>query len=118
MKKLILTVAIFFNFCVTGFSQSGFPNFLQGLNGEAVKLSGDIETYGELYSISGRERRRPSSTARLFFRPTLSIYDLMSVSFNFLLSTQGNSRSFQHQINQINQFGIQPKVGMGIRKCR
>ncbi len=113
MKKLILTVAIFFNFCVTGFSQSGFPNFLQGLNGEAVKLSGDIETYGELYSISGRERRRPSSTARLFFRPTLSIYDLMSVSFNFLLSTQGNSRSFQHQINQINQFGIQPKWGWG-----
>ena len=113
MKKLILTVAIFLNISFAAFSQSGIPNFLQGPNGEAFKLSGNIETYGELYSISGRERRRPSSTARLYFRPTISIYDLMSVSFNFLLSTQGSSRSVQHQVNQINQFGIQPKWAWG-----
>ena len=113
MKKLILTTAIFLNLSFVGFSQSGIPNFFQGLNGEAFKLSGDIETYGELYSISGRVRRRPSSTARLYFRPTISIYDLMSVSFNFLLSTQGSSRSVHNQINQINQFGIQPKWAWG-----
>ena len=113
MKKLILTVAILINLSFAGFSQSGIPNFLQGFSGEVFKLSGDIVTYGELYSISGREQRRPSSTARLFFRPTISIYNLMSVSFNFLLSTQGNTRSFQHQINQINQFGIQPKWAWG-----
>lgn len=98
---------------LNAFSQSGIPSFVQGLHGETISLSGDIGTYGELYSISGRDSRRPSSTARLYFRPTLSFYDAMTVSFNFLLSTEGSSRSAQHQVNQINQLGIRPQWEWG-----
>jgi hypothetical protein len=93
--------------------QTGIPSIVQGLHGETIRLSGDIGTYGELYSISGRDSRRPSSTARLYFRPTLSFYDAMTVSFNFLLSTEGSSRSAQHQVNQINQLGIRPQWEWG-----
>lgn len=95
-------------------SQTGIPSAaMQGLHGDMISLTGDIGTYGELYSISGRDSRRPSSTARLFFRPTVSFYDAMTLSFNFLLSTEGSSRSAQHQINQINQLGIRPQWSWG-----
>jgi hypothetical protein len=112
MKRVIVTAAIFCH-ALIAVSQTGIPSVVQGLHGEAISLSGDIGTYGELYSISGRDSRRPSSTARLFFRPTISLYDAMTLSFNFLLSTEGNSRSFQHQVNQINQFGVNPRWAWG-----
>ena len=40
-------------------------NFFQ----KNVVFSGDIGSYGELYSISGQAQRRPPSTGRLYFRP-------------------------------------------------
>ena len=112
MKRIIVVTAL--SFCaLTAISQPGIPSIVQGLHGDAISLSGNIGTYGELYSISGRDSRRPSSTARLYFRPTVSFYDAMTLSFNFLLSTEGSSRSFQHQVNQINQFGITPRWDWG-----
>jgi hypothetical protein len=112
MKGIYLAIAVIVPFEV--FSQTGIPSaVLKGLHGDVISLSGDIGTYGELYSISGRDSRRPSSTARLYFRPTISIYDAMTLSFNFLLSTEGSSRSVQHQLNQINQLGIRPQWAWG-----
>jgi hypothetical protein len=75
---------------------------------EAISISGDIGTYGEWYSIAGRERRRPSGSARLYFRPTVSLFNSVSMSFNFLLSTEGNS-----QRQQINQLGVSPRWSWG-----
>lgn len=71
-------------------------------------LSGEIGTYGELYSISGRENRRPGSTGRLFFKPTISILENFSINFNLFLSTEGNSAR-----QNINQVDINPKWGWG-----
>jgi hypothetical protein len=71
-------------------------------------LSGEIGTYGELYSISGRENRRPGSTGRLFFKPTVSILENFSINFNLFLSTEGNSAR-----QNINQIDINPKWGWG-----
>ena len=95
------------------FSQTGVPSVVTGVRGEAIGLSGEIGSYGEYYSISGRDARRPSSSARLYFRPTLSFYNAASISFNILLSTEGSSRSARHQVNQINQFGVQPRWKWG-----
>jgi hypothetical protein len=64
-----------------------------------VKLTGDIGTYGELYDMSGRENRRPGSTGRLFFRPTVSFYNSFSISANILLSTEGKTN--RQNINQL-----------------
>jgi hypothetical protein len=113
MKRYVLTLTVVLSAWLNALSQGGIPSMVQGLHGEAISLSGNVETYGELYSISGRESRRPPSTARLYFHPTLSFYDAMTVSFNFLLSTEGSSRSLQHQVNQINQLGIRPQWEWG-----
>lgn len=72
------------------------------------KLSGQIGLYGELYSISGKDNRRPPATGRLFFRPTLTILDNFSINFDFLLSTEG---SYARQ--QINRISIHPEWGWG-----
>jgi hypothetical protein len=74
-----------------------------------VKLSGEISTYGELYSISGRESRRPPSTGRLYFRPTISLFNTFSMSFDFLLSTEGSSAR-----QNINQLGLYHSWSWGV----
>ncbi|NOX65473.1 MAG: hypothetical protein GXO85_06660 [Chlorobi bacterium] len=72
------------------------------------KVSGQIGLYGELYSISGKDNRRPPATGRLFFRPTLTILDNFSINFDFLLSTEG---SYARQ--QINRISIHPEWSWG-----
>lgn len=94
-------------------AQSTLPSPTGVLQGEAISFSGELGSYGEFYSISGREARRPSSSARAYFRPTLSIYNTLSISANILFSTEGNSQSARRQMNQINQFGIQPRWKWG-----
>jgi hypothetical protein len=71
-------------------------------------ISGEIGAYGELYSMEGQPRRRPSSTGRIFFRPTLNLFDIFQIPFEFLLSTEESSAR-----QNINQFGIHPKWGWG-----
>ena len=73
-----------------------------------IKLSGQIGLYGELYSISGKDSRRPPATGRLFFRPTLTILDNFSINFDFLLSTEG---SYARQ--QINRISLHPEWSWG-----
>jgi hypothetical protein len=73
-----------------------------------VTLSGEIGAYGELYTMSGREARRPSSIGRLFFRPTLTLFDALSLGFDVLVSTEGTSAR-----QDINQFGLNPTWSWG-----
>lgn len=79
-------------------------NFVQ----KNFSISGEIGAYGELYSMEGQPRRRPSSTGRLFFRPTLNLFGVFQIPFEFLLSTEGSSAR-----QNINQFGINPKWSWG-----
>lgn len=72
------------------------------------KISGDAGAYGELYTISGKERRRPPASGRIFFRPTVTILEHFSITFDFLLSTEGSAAR-----QQINQFAIHPTWGWG-----
>jgi len=73
-----------------------------------VILSGEMGTYGELYSISGQTRRRPPSTGRLFLRPTLTLFDALSLNFDILLSTEGSGAR-----QNINQLGLHPTWSWG-----
>ena len=43
------------------FSQSGVPSVVAVVRGEAMGLIGEIGSYGEYVSISGRDAGRPSS---------------------------------------------------------
>ncbi len=73
-----------------------------------IKLTGEAGFYGELYSISGRERRRPAQSGRIFFRPTLTLFENFSINFDIFLSTEGNDAR-----QQINQIGLHPEWGWG-----
>ncbi len=80
-----------------------------GLPGtRTVAFSGEMGTYGEWYSIRGQNKRRPSSTGRLFLRPTLTLFDALSLNFDFLLSTEGSGAR-----QNINQFGLHPTWSWG-----
>lgn len=85
-------------------ASSGSP----GKDGKAITLSGEIGSYGELYSIDGLAGRRSPSTGRLFFRPTLTLFKALSLNFDFLLSTEGNQAR-----QDMNQFGLNPAWSWG-----
>ena len=112
VRLLIVPVAMLVVTCACP-AQTGIPSVVQGIHGEAIGLGGDIGTYGEVYSISGRAGRRPPASARIYFRPTLSLYDAMTLSGNVLLSTEGNAGTVGHEVNRINQFGITPHWSWG-----
>ena len=109
-KKLIIIVIIFL---ITGFniiySQSENDSSKSNFVKENVHLSGEAGAYGELYSMNGQADRRPSSTGRLFLRPTLDLFGLIQIPFEFLLSTEGNSAR-----QNINQYGISPRWSWGV----
>jgi hypothetical protein len=83
---------------------SGSTSFLE----RSVALSGEIGTYGELYSINGQDRRRPPATGRLFLRPTLTFFETLSLNFDILLSTEGTAAR-----QNINQLGLHPTWAWG-----
>ena len=66
---------------------------------KALDIRGEVGTFGELYGISGHERRRPSSTGRIFLRSTLTAWNSISASLNLMLSTEGSSA--RQDINQV-----------------
>lgn len=80
------------------------PTFIQ----KNFSINGDAGLNGELYGISGIDARRPPSTANLYFRPTITLFNAFSMSFDFLLSTEGSSAR-----QDINQYGINPSWGWG-----
>lgn len=73
-----------------------------------IALSGEMGTYGELYSMSGRDGRRPSSIGRIFLRPTLTLFEAVSLDFDVLVSTEGSQAR-----QDINQFGVNPAWSWG-----
>jgi hypothetical protein len=73
-----------------------------------AQITGEVGLYGELYSVSGRDKRRPSSSARIFLRPTLTLFGALKTSVDIIYSSEGNS-SRQH----INQFGLHPSWSWG-----
>lgn len=72
------------------------------------RISGDAGAYGELYKIAGKDRRRPPSTGRIYIRPTLTLLESFSISFDLMMSTEGSSAR-----QQINQFALHPTWGWG-----
>ena len=91
-----------------------------GAQFSGMTLTGEMGSYGELYGSYGREARRPNSTGRLFFRPTLGVTEHLTVSLDLLLSTEGSSRgtgatsrTLNSARQRINQLGISPTWGWG-----
>ena len=73
------------------------------------RLSGDLGLYGEYYSVSEGEARRPSSTGRIFLRPSLTLFGNFSASLDIIYSTEGSSAR-----QSINQFAIHPRWSWGV----
>ncbi|MBU0476274.1 MAG: hypothetical protein KKF62_19165 [Bacteroidetes bacterium] len=71
-------------------------------------ISGDAGAYGELYSTSRDIARRPTSTGRLFLRPTFTFLNNFSISFDLFVSTEGNDAR-----QQINRFALHPEWSWG-----
>lgn len=100
--------SLFLIFISTAIAQE-LPDTTDGSSSKDIfSISGDLGAYGELYSISGQPKRRPSSTGRLFFRPIVDFYGVFQLPFDFLLSTEGSSAR-----QSINQFGLNPDWGWG-----
>lgn len=75
---------------------------------ENIKFSGEMGAYGELYSVSGKASQRPGSSGRLFFRPSMNIYDRINLSLDLFLSTEGSSAR-----QEINTVGFSPEWSWG-----
>jgi len=73
-----------------------------------VRLTGQANVYGELYEAYGTDRRRPPSTGRIVFRPTLTFSKLFSLSADFFLSTEGSSAR-----QNLNIMGLHPVWSWG-----
>ncbi|HSA54738.1 MAG TPA: hypothetical protein VLE53_03500 [Gemmatimonadaceae bacterium] len=86
-----------------------------GTNPRRWRLDGDLGSEGELYRMSGRDPRRPPETGTMFFNPTLA-YGSLTVTGNFLLSTEGSSSLGLGGLpgrQRINRFGLSPRWGWG-----
>ena len=68
-----------------------------------IRLTGQANVYGELYKAYDTDQRRPPSTSRLVFTPTLTVSKFFSISGDFILSTEG-SRARQN----MNIMGLHP----------
>ncbi|MDZ7781203.1 MAG: hypothetical protein U5R14_14910 [Gemmatimonadota bacterium] len=79
---------------------------------DGLDFGGEAGTFSELYGISGAEQRRPTATGRLYFRPSVSLYGLVSVTGDFLLSTEGN-RFGADARQDINRYALTPDWGWG-----
>jgi hypothetical protein len=71
-------------------------------------ISGDAGAYGELYSSSRDVARRPSSTGRLYLRPTFTFLNNFSISLDLFVSTEGSDAR-----QQINRFALHPEWSWG-----
>ncbi len=88
----------------TAWAQDSSKTFIE----KNISISGVAGVYGQLYGVSGIPGRLPPSLARLYFQPTVTLFNSLSMSFDFLLSTEGNSAR-----QNINQLGVSPSWGWG-----
>ncbi|OGU44571.1 MAG: hypothetical protein A2000_05475 [Ignavibacteria bacterium GWB2_36_8] len=56
----------------------------------AFQISGQLGLYGELYTIHGKDNRRPPATGRIFFQPTITLFNNFSIYFDIFISTEGS----------------------------
>lgn len=80
-----------------------------------VQFSGEVGSFGELYSISGREQRRPTSTGRLYLRSRLELFQSLTVNLDLLYSTESGSGVLAGSTGRqsLNQIGIAPEWSWG-----
>lgn len=71
-------------------------------------VSGELGSYGELYSTSRDIKRRPGTTGRLYLRPTFTFFNNFSVSFDLFVSTEGSDAR-----QEINRFALHPEWSWG-----
>ncbi len=77
-------------------------------NRPPARITGDFGISGEYYSVSGREARRPESSARVYLRPTLILFGTFRTSLDIIYSTEGSSAR-----QSIGQFAIHPSWSWG-----
>ena len=70
-----------------------------------VRFDGNLSLGSELYSSTGIDARRPRSTARAIFTPTLTFFDQIRLPFEFYVTT--DDRGFRQPFNQ---FGVSPRL--------
>ena len=84
------------------------PTQSEAQSSKALSFKGELGSFGELYGISGRDARRPSSTGRIFLHSTITAWNSVSASFNLLLSNEGSSAR-----QDINQLDFNPRWRWG-----
>ena len=94
-----------------GYAQVDLPSRLNN----PVQFSGEIGSLGELYSVSGRDQRRPSSTGRLFMHSQLQVFNSVTVNLDLLYSTETGSGVTLGSTGRqsLNQLGIAPRWRWG-----
>jgi hypothetical protein len=88
---------------------------LQNRISNPARFTGEIGSFGELYSMSGREQRRPSSTGRMYVRSRLELFNTVTVNFDLLYSTETGSGVNMGSTGRqsLNQLGIAPEWSWG-----
>lgn len=110
-KKIWVKIALFilcFPLLLNSQQVYGSDSLLTKSGNRFLKIRGELGSYGELYSISGEQRRRPPSTGRMYFRPVLTFFGRYSIPFEFIISTEGNSAR-----QGINQYSLHPSWSWG-----
>jgi hypothetical protein len=109
IARVVVLACFFPSICL---AQVGLENRLSN----PVQFTGEIGSLGELYSVSGREQRRPSSTGRLYVRSQLQLFNTVTVNFNLLYSTEtgsGVALGTSTGRQSLNQLGIAPQWSWG-----
>lgn len=112
-----LLISLLPGFAAGALGTSGAAAQVPGLRlPPAVQYTGEIGSYGELYSVSGREQRRPSSLGRLYMRSSVELFEAVTVGLDLLYSTESGSGlglSGSDQRQRLNQLGIKPEWSWG-----
>lgn len=109
MRLYVIFISVFIlMFSISLFAQQGIWGKGYSFIKKNFKISGEVGGYGEYYKTTSEYARRPNNTGRLFFRPTISLFNLIQIPFEFLISTEGSSAR-----QDINQFGINPRWSWG-----
>jgi len=74
----------------------------------SVGITGELSSYGELYSVAGRESRKPSSAGRVYMRTDFSLLSTFRISFSLMLTNTGSSAR-----QEINRISLNPKWRWG-----
>lgn len=70
-----------------------------------VRFQGNLSASGELYSSSGISERRSRDAVRGIFTPTLTLFDQITLPFEFYISDQ--DKGYRQPFNQ---FGVNPRL--------